>query len=108
MNIKVVNKKNLNPELGWVDFYIGRPSVLGNPFVLKNESKRDFVISEYRKWLWGEINKPDSKVRNELFKLASRVKNKEKIRLVCFCNPLPCHGDVIIKAVNWLIKSDLM
>ena len=105
MHIKVVNKKNLSSELGWVDFYIGRPSILGNPFVLKNESQRDFVVSKYRKWLWGEINNPESRVRFELFKLANKVKNKEKVRLVCFCNPLPCHGDVIVKAINWLITT---
>lgn len=107
MNIKVVSKRNLNPELGWSDVYVGRPSALGNPFMMKNESERSLVISQYRKWLWAEINNESSKARAELFKLASRVKSGEKVRVVCWCNPLPCHGDIIVKAVNWLINPHL-
>lgn len=105
MNIKVVSKRNLNPKLGWSDVYMGRPSPLGNPFAMKNESDRPVVIARFRKWLWSEINNINSKARAELFELASRVKAGEKIRLVCWCSPKECHADIIVRAVKWLIES---
>lgn len=36
------------------DVYIGRPSILGNPFKLNPGDDRDAVIAKYRKWLMGQ------------------------------------------------------
>lgn len=71
---------------------------------MKNESDRPKVIEQYRQWLWQQI-KLKGGVYKELIKIALLVVNNKKIRLVCFCYPKPCHGDIIIKAVEWLINS---
>lgn len=81
------------------DVYIGRGSLLGNPFPI-NESigeTRAVVIEKYRKWLWKEIQKGN--INTEY------LKSLDGKRLGCFCAPAPCHGDVIIKAIEWLKEN---
>ena len=88
-DIDVYNIKDLPP--GWNSddnfTYIGRPSIWGNPFALKDHS-RDEAVAKYEHYL----------VANEhLINKLSSLKSK---RLVCFCSPLKCHGDILIKLVN--------
>lgn len=110
--IKVVSKKTLTPELGYTDIYIGRPSPLGNPYPMTEENTREVVINLYHEWLWERLkwgfkNAPDidHSAFNELIKIAGLVKSGKNIRLVCWCSPASCHGDIIVRAVNWLISS---
>ena len=85
---KVVNKR-VEP----FDVYIGRGSKWGNPFVMRNEADRARVIEAYRKFLWQEI-KAGRISKDELLALDGK-------RLGCFCAPKPCHGDVIVAAIEW-------
>ena len=102
--IKVVNQRTLSEELGWVDVYIGRPSVLGNPFFLKKEADRSLVIEKYRQWLWEQL-----KLRGEVFlelqRIAGLITSGHQVRLVCHCAPRACHGDIVLKAVRWLLEN---
>jgi hypothetical protein len=34
------------------------------------------------------------------FKIYDKYKNGETIYLECYCHPLPCHGDVIVKKIQ--------
>lgn len=109
-SIKVVNKKTLTPEIGFTDIYIGRPSALGNPYKMNREEDRATVIELYHRWLWNQIKwskEPDlnHSAFNELIRIAKLVKSGKNIRLVCWCAPLGCHGDIIVRAVNWLIAE---
>ena len=88
--MKVVNMKN---ERKW-DVKIDRSSVLGNPFRIGKDGNREEVIKKYRTYLYNCI-----KVSDQLNCLADM---KEDTVLGCWCKPKPCHGDVIINAVNWL------
>jgi len=100
MGFQVVNKKSFSGQ----GEFIGRPSVLGNPFHVGRDGSREQVIGKYRQWLWQEI-KQKGKVYNELIRLAIIEKNTSSLTLVCFCKPLACHGDVIVKAIEWLKLS---
>lgn len=51
MRIHVVNKRTFKGE----GIYVGRPSILGNPFKMKDEADRERVIQEYRTWLWERV-----------------------------------------------------
>jgi DNA polymerase, archaea type len=93
-NIIVENKKSLSGLLGYSDVYIGRPSLLGNPFHMGNESERLEVIRKFTQYAIG-----NESVIEEISKLSNRLKSGEKIRLVCFCSPKDCHGDVIRELV---------
>lgn len=82
---KVVHVKDKVPGA----VFIGRPGPYGNPFVIGRHGTRQEVIELYRKLLIG--NKP-------LWRRAiQELKGKD---LACFCAPLPCHGDVLLSAVN--------
>lgn len=68
--------------------YIGRGSKWGNPFIIGKDGTRTEVIEKYHSYLLG---KP------ELLKCLPELFGKD---LVCFCSPLPCHGDILIKLLE--------
>jgi len=70
------------------DIYIGRPSKWGNPFSIGKDGTREEVIEKYREYI---LNKP------ELLKSLPELKGKI---LGCWCDPKPCHGDVLIELIE--------
>ena len=78
---KVVNKYRDK-----YDVYIGRPSIFGNPFSVK-EYGREGCIARYKEYFYKRI-KEDVKFKEAVLKLKDKT-------LGCFCKPLACHGDVI-------------
>jgi hypothetical protein len=82
--------------------YIGRPSPLGNPFIIGPDGDRDEVIAKYRRWLWLQMDAPDSPALAELNRLTDLHDTGEPLVLVCWCAPKPCHGDVLSNAITWL------
>lgn len=71
---------------------------------------RGRVIELYPRWVWqqikswqqtGELNP----AVEELLFICNRLKNGENITLTCWCYPEPCHGDVIVRCVNWMIAQ---
>ncbi len=91
--IKVSNKKS-----GGNGVYIGRPSVLGNPFVIGKDGERAEVIEKYLGWLRAEWKK-NGAVKAELVRLAA-VAKQGNLELTCWCAPAACHGDVIKNAIE--------
>jgi hypothetical protein len=75
--------------------YCGRPSPLGNPFKVDTEEKRKEAIDKYRSWLYTQLRSGNTKVISALEEL------KEDSVLGCWCKPLDCHCDIIIKAWYW-------
>lgn len=75
------------------DVYIGRGSMWGNPFRIGPDGDRANVIALYREWLWEQLCSGRI-TRQQLLALDGK-------RLGCYCAPLPCHGDVLVKAVEW-------
>jgi hypothetical protein len=79
------------------DVYIGREGkgasgYFGNPFRLKPGADRGSTITRYRAYF-------EDKIANDA-NFRSRVTALKGKRLVCFCAPLPCHGDVIAEWLN--------
>ena len=70
------------------DVYIGRPSKWGNPFVIGRDGTRADVIRKYEEYI---LSKPD--LLADLHELRGKV-------LGCYCAPLPCHGDVLLRLAN--------
>lgn len=82
--MKVINiRRRSNSVMPFV--YIGRPSIWGNPFVIGKDGSRDEVIEKYE---WHIRNRPD---------LIAQLPDLIGKDLGCYCHPLPCHGDVLIK-----------
>jgi Domain of unknown function (DUF4326) len=68
--------------------YVGRGSKWGNPFRIGPDGNRESVIKKYENWLAYQDN-----LLNSLNELRGR-------NLVCYCAPLQCHGDVLIRIAN--------
>lgn len=81
--------KVLNRRTSATSTYIGRPSKFGNPFVIGRDGSRADVIAKFEAWF---RNKP------ELVEAAKReLRGRD---LECFCAPLACHGDVLLRIAN--------
>ena len=93
--IEVVNKRHGRGGALVTWQYIGRPSPLGNPFSIKmRERTREQAIAEYRDWLTERLTY-DCSTRTEFNHLLDILKVHGELTLVCWCAPLPCHGDVV-------------
>lgn len=89
--IEIMNLKYVSQEYPF-DFRIDRKTVLGNPFILRNEEDRDKVCDRYEKWFY---NNKDIKFQDQLAKLIEVYKEYGKLRLFCWCAPKRCHGETI-------------
>jgi len=100
--IRVVNKRYKYVLMAdEVLVYVGRPSVLGNPFPMHNESERDHVIAQYRRWLDAQ-RRTNSAAWQEVERLALQVAEGKSLALQCFCAPRKCHADVIKSAIEYI------
>lgn len=88
-----------NKRAGAIGEYVGRPSPLGNPFRMRNESERARVIAKYDAWLRSKIAKGDKRVCDELNRLYKIARDGELV-LVCWCAPKACHADVIKRVLE--------
>lgn len=85
------------PEFG-ADF-----SILGNPYTLK-QGNREEVIALYHQWLTARLQ-ADTPQARAIEALAERVRQGERLALICWCAPLACHADVIRAAVEHLTPA---
>lgn len=97
--IHVHNKRTFSGD----GIYIGRPSLLGNPytyisayhtlaeFIVKN---RQDAIEKYKTYFLEKMLH-DWRFRTAIQMLQKRHASGRDIHLVCWCHPLPCHGDII-------------
>lgn len=105
--IRVVNRYEIEKASNPRDVYIGRPSALGNPFPIDAKNNRAAVVNQFEKWLNGKIAADDELVCNELTRIAEMVTDEsgKPVRLVCFCAPRACHGDIIKKVIEQAIEE---
>lgn len=94
------------------DFYIGRGSILGNPFTSKslNKTKAQFQckspeesIEKYKEYLINKINNKDKEICDELNKIY-KLARTGYVYLVCYCSPKICHGDIIKQIIDKKLK----
>ncbi len=64
--------------------YIGRGSRWGNPFVIGADGDRDAVCDRFEREVLPTLD----------------IEPLRGKGMVCFCAPLRCHGDSILKALN--------
>lgn len=86
---EVVNVRDIPGD--WHDsddyVYIGRGSKWGNPYRIGEDGSRDEVIALYREHI------SNSFLRFSLHELYGK-------KLVCFCKPKACHGDVLVDLIH--------
>lgn len=67
----------------------------GNIYVLRFEKHRDQVLALFERWFLRQVDR-DPVYRARVLGLWGKI-------LVCFCAPLPCHGDVL---AAWVDEDD--
>ena len=82
----VINIRNKSQR---ADVYIGRGSKWGNPFQIGMDGTREDVIEKYEHYI--------RKEKPELLEDLHELKDKT---LGCYCKPLACHGDILVKLVR--------
>ena len=85
--MEILNKYKIESTKGTI--YIGRGSPLGNPFPITKELPRLEAIAKYKVYLIQRIISNNDIILNALKSL-----NKDS-KLLCFCAPAPCHGNII-------------
>lgn len=106
--IRVVHQKR--SALNQPSHYVGRPTVLGNPFThLTRDTKAieivptvEMAVARYSQWFYQQM-KTNSDFRLAVSKLAVEYQNTGYLNLACWCKdelqPRPtdhvCHADVI-------------
>ena len=96
MSIIIKNKRTYQS----IGEYIGRPSPLGNPFVIGRDGTRDEVVAKYRKWLINEwFTHQNGEPALELRRLIDEYTLNNELTLICWCAPQLCHGDVLRQAI---------
>lgn len=111
--VAVANAKgpiSKRPILNWV--YIGRAmrgnalygdhSPVANLFKMSSTASRADVVRQYKSWLWEKMQDTESDQYRELLKIMEMALSAKGISVVCWCHPLPCHGDVVKSAIEWL------
>lgn len=92
-----------NKNRGDTGLYIGRGSVLGNPYPIDAEHDRAAVVALFREHLRRDWQ-AHGPMRREVEALAHRALAGEDLTLVCFCAPQECHGEVIKAAIEGCIR----
>ena len=100
MKITVVNKHHKQDGE-----YIGRGSLLGNPWPIHGFDTREIVIARYKVYLRQQIENNNKGVINELERLGNIAITTGELNLQCFCSPQPCHGDIIKEVLESAIQE---
>lgn len=95
--IEICNLRTEKPQYPWDVKVCRRSSLLGNPFIMLNESDRDKVCDDYIKWITEQLapGGKDRKVIEELLHLQKLYEQHGKLRLFCWCAPKRCHAETI-------------
>lgn len=104
----VVYNRNKETHIGENNYPIFRPSILGNPFTdIKNKKtlatyivkSREEAIERYDSYYDAMYN-GNIQFRQLIDEIYDKYKSGETVYLECYCKPLPCHGDVIVKKLE--------
>ena len=82
--MRVLNKRDNSDGI-----YIGRPTKFGNPFVIGKDGTREEVVAKFEQYI----------LSNPALVAAAKRELRGK-NLVCWCAPLACHGDILLKIAN--------
>ena len=92
------DRPDLRRQLEWCGEHAGvvridRRTRWGNPFRIPQDGTRAQIIARYRADLWRRIRAGEIALE-DLADLRTKT-------LLCWCRPLPCHGDVLARAAEW-------
>ncbi|KAA6323141.1 hypothetical protein EZS27_027390 [termite gut metagenome] len=112
----ILYNKDTEEHYGDNVFYIGKGSMLANPYTHEPDKDTDErciknsrveAVNAYEKYFyWCMKNKPEFKM--EFDSLKNACKSGQTIYVGCHCHPKKCHGDFIKKKIReQVIKEEL-
>lgn len=113
--IRVANVRTLTLAEDETAVYVGRGCAplykgkqietanLGNPFVVGRGWKQGEAASAYLDYLRSKCREKGVEY-DKIIELANRVRQGEKLVLVCWCTPRPCHAQHIKAAIEGYVK----
>lgn len=104
--IKVMNKHNYSGD----GIEICRPSVFGNDWSHLKNSRAKYHVKTRREAIdrweeWFDEQPEDSPVKQEFRKLVEKYKREGELTLICFCVPLECHGHVLARKIDEVVRQ---
>lgn len=103
MSIKVGNIRTHKKD-GSIAIKVDRSSVLGNPFYMADESKRDAVCDKYETYFKKKIEDGlDVAFINEVNRI-NELSQEHDVTLLCWCYPKRCHAETI---ADYLKNNDI-
>lgn len=101
MSIIIFNK-NKDYDASWCDEKINimRPFLLKNPFPITRIYTRAEVIKRFSDYFYAELEKDKSPIALEIKRLHEMHMSGKTIALICCCEPLPCHGEIVKSAIE--------
>ena len=95
-----------NKHSGTHGFYVGRPTVLGNPYPIRAGRTRDDACDLYAQWFAASRSLPEVKtVLDDLLQVHRETGTKRMV-LLCHCAPERCHADTIAAYLNAELEKD--
>ncbi len=91
--LTVVNKHKVRNA----DFYLGRGSPLGNPFIINDHQDRDKVCDLYEEYFKKVVNDRD---KNLVINQTEQKLLFKDVTIGCFCKPQRCHLDTVKEHID--------
>ncbi len=85
--------------------YVGRPTAMGNPFILGPHGTRAEVIDKYKGWFTEQLHADNSAFNTLLKKVFEDHEEHGDITLLCWCHPKACHADVIRQWIYFMERT---
>lgn len=103
--IYVVNKKHFKRE-GDDVAYIGRPSILGNPFKVDVFAgmPRERSIQLYKGY-FNRMLLTNQEFQRTITNILDKARTHD-VYLVCWCAPLDCHGRIIKEFIDAILEEE--
>lgn len=92
--ISVMNKRDTLDGIR-----IDRSTLFGNPYPITDTQDRATVIALYEVYLIRQLAYKKG-FYTCFMALVEQYKTTGMLTLVCWCSPLPCHGDVLAKYIK--------
>ena len=89
-----------------VGHYVGRPTALGNQYIIGTHGDRDAVCDQYDEWFHAELYTGGSKAFNiQLASLFTAHQRDNGIILLCHCHPQRCHATTIAEHMTSVLQG---
>jgi hypothetical protein len=104
VSIRIVNFKTYKPlHKNELLMKVDRSSMLGNPYFMNDESKRDEVCDKYEKYFFERLE-VDEQFAKAVQNIIDCAKAGFDIALCCWCAPKRCHAETIKRYVESKLK----